>query len=118
MHILALILVVIVAAYCTFGGGGDSVRETARSCSPGDIMASIMAANFVKRDHLRSPSTAKFGPHRTARILDLGECRYMVRHYVDAQNAFGATVRQYYSVEIEKDLTTNNWRRISVSMDQ
>ncbi|MDO5704077.1 MAG: hypothetical protein Q4G49_03270 [Paracoccus sp. (in: a-proteobacteria)] len=115
MPLLVALVLVLAVGYCAFSGGSGE-KSAKRACSQGDTMSSIMAANFVKRE-LRSPSTAKFGSHNNATIIDVEECHYIVRNHVDAQNAFGATVRQYFTVEIKKDPNSNNWRAIEVIME-
>lgn len=90
--------------------------ERTASCREGDTMASIRAARFVERK-LRSPSTAQFGPHHAATVLDVEDCRYIVRNYVDAQNGFGATVRQRFSIEMIRSAGTNNWSSRNLSFD-
>lgn len=42
---------------------------------------------------LRSPRSARFPWSYTDRVMDLGDGRFRVRAYVDAENAFGAEVR-------------------------
>lgn len=64
----------------------------------------LMAEQFVK-DRLRSPSTAEFrgkglfGESQDYRqcVRDLGGNRYRVAGWVDAQNAFGATLRSRFT---------------------
>lgn len=71
-------------------------------------MASIKARDFV-RDTLRSPSTASF-PQR-GKVASHPGCAFTVSGQVDAQNGFGATVREYYSVTIRYDAKKDAWLR-------
>lgn len=58
-------------------------------------MAHVMSEDFVKA-RLKSPGTAKFQMYDPANVRDLGDGVYEVRGYVDAQNGFGATIRNRY----------------------
>lgn len=72
--------------------------------------AYVMSQEFVKRQ-LRAPSTAKFPfwPD-DYRSQALGECRYLVNSFVDAQNGFGAMLRSYYRVTLIYDPSDETWR--------
>lgn len=63
----------------------------------GEGEARVMCEDFVK-DRLRSPSTADF---QRPDIRSVGEAQFEVSGTVDAQNAFGATVRQSYVCKVE-----------------
>lgn len=73
-------------------------------------MAYVMSQEFVKRQ-LRAPSTAEFPiwPDEY-QSQALGECRYMVDSFVDAQNGFGAMLRSYYRVTLIYDPSDETWR--------
>lgn len=62
-----------------------------------DREAWVCAQNIVE-DYLKSPSTAKFCTFKDATVTYLGDDKYKVRGYVDAQNSFGATIREYFTV--------------------
>jgi len=70
------------------------------------------------RDHiqelLRSPSTASFPPFRAegVSIIDEGKGAYQVRGYVDAQNGFGATIRNDFRCHL-LHVGAENWRHLS-----
>lgn len=65
----------------------------------------IIDAIAIARTSLRSPSTAEFpssGWNREAySVAKTGENQYTVSSYVDAQNGFGATLRQPWTVTFE-----------------
>lgn len=69
---------------------GSSARHT-------DSEAFSCAKAIVK-SKLKSPSTAKFCWITDATITHLGNGEYMVTGWVDAQNSFGATIRQDFVV--------------------
>jgi len=60
--------------------------------------------HFVKQ-RLTNPNSAKFPlfSESGVNIKYLKECHFRVQAYVDAENAFGGTVRTRYSINIEFD---------------
>lgn len=79
--------------------GCESVLTTS-SRTPDRIEALTMAQQFV-RDALPTPSTAKFPWPSEHDVEDLGQGRWKVISYVDAENVFGARVRTHYAVVIQ-----------------
>ncbi|MBQ6214380.1 MAG: hypothetical protein IJJ67_03065 [Oscillospiraceae bacterium] len=69
---------------------GSDARHT-------DAEAFTIACEIVE-SKLKSPSTAKFCKVTEAGIEHLGNGRYRVKGWVDAQNSFGATLRQTFQV--------------------
>ena len=59
-----------------------------------------VCAVAVVKNRLKSPSTADFCSYPEATITDLGNNRYKIQGYVDAQNSFGATVRSKFTVTL------------------
>jgi len=86
-----------------------------------DTTAFVMSQEFVKRQ-LRSPSTADFplinasGVSVSRFTNDDGRCAFTVRGYVDAQNGFGATVRQNYTVMLAPDSNGTDWSLLGITM--
>ena len=70
-------------------------------------MAAVMSQRFVEKQ-LRSPSTASF-PSQPDRQSYVDTCTWEVLSYVDAQNAFGATVRTRYFIMMHYDPETKLW---------
>lgn len=68
--------------------------------------AQVMAEKFIK-GRLRAPGTAEFGGERVAH---LGGEKYLVTGYVDAQNAFGAKLRNQWICTVEQTGETQ-WTR-------
>ena len=60
--------------------------------------SAAIEVQFHVEDKLKSPSTASFGH---ASVIQMSDSVFQVENYVDAQNGFGATVRNYYSATIE-----------------
>lgn len=74
----------------TGSSSGSSARHT-------DSEAWTCAKKIVK-DNLKSPSSAKFCTMSEATITHEGNGRYKVTGWVEAQNSFGAVVRQNFTV--------------------
>lgn len=90
-----LILVPLLLAGC-----GEPLTEVERSRLECESKFSAeVAAEDIILQLLRSPSTAEFPSRPT--VLYLGDCRHLVTSQVDAQNSFGATIRQDYAVEVK-----------------
>jgi len=60
------------------------------------IAAYAMAQEFVDKQ-LKAPSTSKYPVYSEKFVKDLGEGRYTVTTYVDAQNSFGAMIRNNFT---------------------
>lgn len=64
-----------------------------------EIEAFIAAQDYVK-PRLKSPASAKFASKAESTVVNHGEGKYLVRSYVDSQNAFGAMIRTEYFCDI------------------
>jgi len=93
---VVFIIAIIVSLFAT-GGGSDSDNRDVWVC-----------AQNVVEEHLKSPSTADFCSYTEATITPLGNNRYEIKGYVDAQNGFGAMVRSYFTVELT--LTSSGYK--------
>ena len=82
-------------------------------------MAVVQCQNYVK-DRLRSPSTADF-PWLDHSVTPAGSEAYVVRSYVDAQNGFGATVRNNYECKIQyaggEEADQRTWVLLDLSLE-
>lgn len=98
------------AASAVLSGCGDPLtpeEKEARACSP--TMAYVMAKNNVEL-RLKAPSTAEFGSYGDSRVVQLeGGCKFLVVGYVDAQNGFGAMLRNTYTATMEKTPGEDIW---------
>lgn len=79
-----------------------------------DSTTAYVCAIDVVEKRLKSPSTAKFCGVTRATITNLGNNKYEVRGYVDAQNSFGAEVREYFTVTLT--LSGNGYKSAYCSM--
>jgi hypothetical protein len=63
-------------------------------------MAFIQCTVYVE-NRLKSPSTADFPASSISNIQDLGNNVFEIRSYVDAQNSFGAVIRNNFYCKIQ-----------------
>lgn len=109
--VLACIAVVVAS---TRGGlerfdtDGISVPRGSRS------EARIICERYVS-DRLRSPSTADFQQRSEQQVNESGGA-YTISAHVDAQNRFGATVRQEYECQVRP--TADGWSLDSLTFEQ
>ncbi|MCK5044391.1 hypothetical protein KAR26_01500 [Candidatus Parcubacteria bacterium] len=102
---------VFIMVISAFSGGGGNSTETAQETGVTDTQIHIIAQGYV-RNILKAPSSADF-PLSSYNIFDLGNDKYKLVSYVDAQNSFGAQVRSDYLVILSYNSgdwsDTNNW---------
>ncbi len=102
--VASLCLPILLAA-C---GPSTPAEREAEQCVDGNMMAAVMVQDAVKT-RLKAPSTADF-PLATARVSHLGECKFLVMGPVDAQNGFGAMLRNTYMATIQYDPKDETWQ--------
>ena len=76
----------------------------------------VSQLDYIK-PRLRSPSTADFPGYTDdeVSVTFLNDCTFVVRTYVDAQNAFGATIRTRFLVKLQRDIDNPDaWRLIDL----
>jgi hypothetical protein len=78
---------------------GFIVEASIHSGDGNKVEAWFLAENDVKNT-LNSPSSASFPGYDDSYVSDMGNNRYIVRAYVDADNAFGAKLRQNIYVDL------------------
>lgn len=76
--------------------------------------AKICAVKAVE-DNLKSPSTADFCSYNDMTATNLGGDKWKVTGYVDAQNSFGATMRENWTVTLT--LTGSGFKDYTVTFD-
>ena len=64
------------------------------NCRDG-IAAYVMSQEFIK-ERLKAPATAQFPSALSVQTSYLGQCRHLVRAYVDSENSFSALLRARY----------------------
>lgn len=98
--------------------GGNVSSSTNWRAEDNSLMAYIMIEDFVK-ERLVSPGSARFPgifDGKADHITYLGNQRYRIVSWVDSQNAFGASLRTYFTAEIEQT-GEETWRLISLEME-
>ncbi|OXX59202.1 hypothetical protein [Vibrio sp. V15_P4S5T153] len=75
-----------------------------------DEMGAYIAGTRLIKDHLKSPSSAKFPRYSNGNITKkIGECRYLSLGYVESQNGFGVMVKTEYDVEVVYEKSLRQW---------
>jgi hypothetical protein len=107
---IALFAVFLFVTCTSSTGKFDPCKRTAEAFTMGN--------SFIERE-LRSPGTAEFASILDAKITPLprGEnCAFRIVTYVDAQNAFGGTVREHFALEVEPETpSSNSWKLNTIS---
>jgi len=117
--VVVIFLLVLVFASRPPSPDEDVPRLSTPTRGP-KIEAWVMAQQFVK-GQLRAPSTASFGSvfgdyqDPDEHVTALGDGRYQVVGWVDAENAFGAKVRSDFLC-ILRELSNEEWRCEQVSV--
>lgn len=101
----------------------EDLKEAAAAESKDrSVMAAIICSNFVEAS-LKSPKSADFPWDKAAggtRIL--GNQTYAIRSYVDAQNSYGAELRNWYDCKVQykagEDVNPANWKLLALQFSQ
>lgn len=67
----------------------------------GDRSWAWTVAQEEVRAALKAPTSAEFPSITSANIERSGDCEFTIRAHVDAENSFGAKLRQPFSVKVE-----------------
>jgi len=97
-------------------GSGSAPSSPPQPSIAGSEIAAYLACEDFTRQVLRSPSTAEFPGRREATITTRGQ-EWVVRAYVDAENAFGAMVRNEWRCTTRK-IDGDTWEGNSTILDQ
>lgn len=102
------------------GGASRTPRPTSTSGptktpSPDTIGAWVMCEQFVE-DRLVAPTTAEFGSYSDSNVDYLGNNEYLVLNHVDAQNSFGAMLRNTYFCKV-RDNRDDTWSLLDLQME-
>jgi hypothetical protein len=108
-----VVIIIIVLTFgsliSSFSGYSGSSSSSRRSSSPSMESLKYQAKSHAKdivRENLKAPSTAKFS---TVTILEQKRGHYLLQVDVDAQNSFGAMIRNNFMVILF--LENNTWKR-------
>jgi hypothetical protein len=112
-HWFLLTLVGLFVGVGVLGAPGDDVVLAPPSNNNPDL-ATGMCRAFVKQ-RLKSPSTAAFLPDAwIAERMD--STRFLVRGSVDAQNSFGATLRNRFTCDLRYHAASDRWEALSIDL--
>ncbi len=92
-----VLLLLIIIPLCT---GLLNKNHRTSSSSPSDFDAYFMSQTFIKKV-LKAPATAEFASFSESSVGHLGTNKYRVTSYVDAQNSFGAKLRNHYTCDLQ-----------------
>lgn len=104
---VALAVVMLVGAVLCCLNPGDMLGIESGT-EPNELDAYAACKHFV-RQHLRAPRTAKF-PMITEVDWASENDLWGIEGYVDAENTFGAKVREYYNCQVRYDSADDDWR--------
>lgn len=84
-------------------------------------VAAIICGNYVEQS-LKAPKSADFPWDRAAGgTRSLGDQKYLVRSYVDAQNSYGAQLRNWYDCTIQyksgSDADPRSWQLLALKFN-
>jgi len=63
---------------------------------------------FITKE-LRNPSSAEFGSRQNSLIRKIGNCKYQIINFVNAENGFGGISRQHYIIHMKFNKEEMNW---------
>lgn len=94
-------------------------RMHAHQCSAAYAEQAYVYAQIFVEQALRAPNTASFPNIRrdSVQVSAVGQCRFQVRSYVDARNAFNAEIRTWFSITLERLPEEDSWAMIAIAFD-
>lgn len=96
-----MILAVLFLSACEGSYSSPSSSSTSSGDGKSNKIEAFTCAQMEVQDMLVSPSTAEFEYVSSSEATTaLGGEKYLVSSYVDAQNSFGATVREYFTCSV------------------
>lgn len=114
-----VVAIVVLVLLANLGGGstGDSPSgDPPASAEHEAVEAYVVCQQFVE-DRLRAPSTAEFGEPYSQVTTHNGGGEYTVRTYVDAENAFGAMIRNDFTC-IVQHTSGDSYRLVDLTMSE
>ncbi|MFV2947032.1 hypothetical protein [Pseudomonas japonica] len=96
----------------------DAEKAAAELRKNRSTMAAIICGNYVEQS-LKAPKSADFPFGRAeGGIQTLGNQKYRIRSYVDAQNSYGAQLRNWYDCTIQyvsgSDADPRSWNLVNL----
>jgi len=112
--IVGLVAMGVFGAILGSSGGSDSPGNSGSWDGADEYGAWVICEDFVK-DRLKSPSSARFSGSLDTTRVDAGDETWIIIGHVDAQNSFGAEIRNMYSCET-KYVGNDRWTLVDLSM--
>ncbi|WP_163265590.1 hypothetical protein [Chelativorans alearense] len=116
-RVIAIMVVAGLGAVAFFTTGQEPAETAAPIVDDCDrIRAFVASQTFVKRE-MKVPATAEF-PYISSEgvsVTELGDCRFTVKAYVDAENSFGAKLRTPYSMDIRFNRADEIWSASNIT---
>lgn len=94
-------LLILILSSCGKPTQEDLAKRAAKTCKDA-ILSYTYAKDFIKRN-LKAPTTAKFPSFREVNHTYKGNCTHRLTGTVDAQNSFGAMIRNSFDVTVRYD---------------
>lgn len=112
--------IIVIAVVSAFGVAINRYQNNERKYAAEDrekakkerlIRKAFEISKKEMKHQLKSPSTAKFASEfdEESKYQINDDESIIIRSYVDAQNAFGATVRTYFKCTVDKDGNIDNF---------
>jgi hypothetical protein len=114
---LLIVIAIAIGSYIGWKASPEGkMTEAERKCID-TSMAFVMSTQFVK-DKLRAPATADFPYSHSEGVKTkyLGDCTHEIYGYVDAQNSFGAKIRNKYYAKLKNQMGTDSWSLLDISI--
>jgi len=112
--IIILCAVFIIVSQFLSSNSYNKKAKSPRNTTPHYVTICSMAHVYVK-ENLKSPSTAEFPSCNEKAIQRLGNNKFRYSGYVDAQNGFGAMIRNKFMVEMQYK-GDDNWSLLSIDL--
>ena len=103
-NFLGCLAVTIIAVLCVFFSCRN-YKPSPEAIAEGDKYEAWYYAQKFTEKKLATPKSADFPSYHTdgVKVENIGDDKFSVRGYVDAQNAFGAVVRSRFEAKISRE---------------
>lgn len=113
LFVIAVVIFLAIAGVCSGDNGGGS-GGGGQSSGHDPLEAYVICQQFVE-DRLKAPSTAEFGGPYSQVTTHNGGGEYTVDTYVDAENSFGAMIRNDFVCTVQHT-SGDTYRLVSLDM--
>ncbi|MCG6489653.1 hypothetical protein K6U37_11885 [Vibrio parahaemolyticus] len=113
--IISVISGIVFLCFFLYSCTGKNNQEPKRDYCNDDDYAYISAKSFIRKN-LKSPDSAKFSHLSETQVNRYEKCVFEFTGYVDAQNSFGATLRENYKIKIKYNDEKDTYYLIDLNM--